>query len=198
MRLELGDHICAFYADSSDLADLVAPYLAEGLRRGERCWFMPSEDGLAEVELALRERGVDVDRERARGALVFPDSTAAYAVQGEFDPEESMAVFSEAIEQALNDGYTGFRAAAEMSWVLQAADGEELIVTYEALLKSLFSTSRATGMCLYPRDRMPALVIAGALATHPVTHTKEHGYARNASYDPCVRASADVARASRG
>ena len=193
MRLEQGDHICALYATPEDLAPLVAAYLAEGLRRGERCWFMPSADGTEDTRSAMRALGVDVDREVARGALIFPDANAAYAVRGRFDPEESMAVFSAAIEQALNDGFTGLRAAAEMSWVLAAEEGAELIVTYEALLKSLFSSSRATGMCLYPRDRIPSLMTAGALATHPIMHTKEDGYSRNASYDPSVRAASDVA-----
>ena len=53
-------------------------------------------------------------------------------------------------------------------------------------------------MCLYPRDRTPVLVVAGALATHPMTHTKEVGYHRNPSYDPLVRAGSQVvARTTR-
>ena len=195
MHLNPGDHICAIYGTGGELADMVAPYLAEGLRRGERCWFLPSAEGAADVVRALIAHGVDVDVAARRRALVFADSTAAYAARGNFDPEETLAVFGAAIEDALNDGFTGFRAAAEMSWLLDVEGGEERIVTYEALLKSLFSNGHATGMCLYDRNRMPLKVIAGALATHPIARAAQTGYRLNPFYDAAVTttAAADAA-----
>jgi hypothetical protein len=97
-----------------------------------------------------------------------------------------MVVFSNAIEQALTAGFSGFRAAANMSWALDLEDGPERLITYEALLRSLFSSARATGLCLYDRKRMPLAVIDGALATHPVVRV--HGlYRRNEFYDARVR-----------
>jgi hypothetical protein len=97
-----------------------------------------------------------------------------------------MVAFSDAIEQALADGFNGFRAAANMSWALDLEDGPELLITYEALLRSLFASARATGLCLYDRHRMPLVVIGGALSTHPVVGM--HGaYSQNSFYDPCVQ-----------
>ncbi len=49
-----------------------------------------------------------------------------------------MVVFSDAIEEALSEGFTGFRAAANMSWALDLEGGTERLITYEALLRSLF------------------------------------------------------------
>jgi hypothetical protein len=192
VNLNPGDHICAIYATGDELAGMVAPYLAEGLRRGERCWFLPAADGVADVVRALTAHGVDVDVAVRRGALVFADSAAAYAARGNFDPEETLAVFGAAIEDALNDGFRGFRAAAEMSWLLDVDGGEERIVTYEALLKSLFSNGHATGMCLYDRNRMPLNVIAGALATHPIARAAQSGYRLNPFYDATVTTTAAV------
>jgi len=37
-RIEPGDHICVFYASDHELAETAADFVAEGLRRGERCW----------------------------------------------------------------------------------------------------------------------------------------------------------------
>jgi hypothetical protein len=73
-----------------------------------------------------------------------------------------------------------------MSWALDLDGGPERLITYEALLRSLFSTARATGLCLYDRARMPLAVIDGALATHPVVHV-QGVYARNAFYDAGVQ-----------
>jgi hypothetical protein len=97
-----------------------------------------------------------------------------------------MQVFNDAIDQALKDGFTGFRAAAEMSWALDAKDGANQLIIYEALLRSLFSTSRATGLCLYDQRWMPLRVVNGALRTHPVVGAPD-AYRRNPYYKPTVR-----------
>ena len=183
--LNPGDHICAIYTSDDELAHTVGDFLAEGLRKSERCWYLPASDDPNVVRAALRARRVDIEGAVDRGALSILSSNAAYSVRGDFDPEETMAVFSDAIEQALADGFNGFRAAANMSWALDLEDGGERLIIYEALLRSLFSSARATGLCLYDRKRMPLDVIDGALSTHPVVHVAGT-YARNTFYDAAV------------
>jgi hypothetical protein len=173
------------YSTGDELAHIVGDFLAEGLRKSERCWYLPSSDDPSAVRAALKTRHVDTKRAEERTALSILSSNAAYSVRGTFDPEETMVVFSNVIEQALSDGFNGFRAAANMSWALDLEDGPERLITYEALLRSLFSSAKATGLCLYDRTRMPLAVIDGALATHPVVHIQGR-YARNEFYDPSV------------
>jgi hypothetical protein len=60
------------------------------------------------------------------------------------------------------------------------------LIVYEALLKSLFSTCRATGLCLYSRDRMPLGVINGALGTHALVMNSSGGVIANGFFDPTV------------
>jgi len=184
--LNPGDHICAIYTSDDELARIAGEFLAEGLRKSERCWYLPASDDRDAVRAALESLHVDTTRAEERGALSILSSNAAYSVRGDFDPEDTMSVFSNAIEQALADGFNGFRAAANMSWALDLADGPERLITYEALLRSLFASARATGLCLYDRNRMPLAVIDGALSTHPVVRARNR-YSRNAFYDAAVR-----------
>jgi hypothetical protein len=72
-----------------------------------------------------------------------------------------------------------------MSWALNLDNGVERLITYEALLRSLFATARATGLCLYDRSRMPLSVIDGALCTHPIER-REGTYRPNPFYDASV------------
>jgi hypothetical protein len=72
-----------------------------------------------------------------------------------------------------------------MSWALKCADGAHQVIVYEALLKSLFASCRAIGLCLYDRKRMPLDVINGALCTHPVAGSRGH-YGANPFYDPAT------------
>ena len=186
MLLNPGDHVCAIYESDAELAELVGEFVADGLRKAERCWYLPASDTPDALRAALNARQIDTTAATARGALRILSPNAAYSVRGDFNPEETMMVFSQAIEDALAAGYTGFRAAANMSWALDLDDGLERLITYEALLRSLFSSARATGLCLYDRTRMPLAVIDGALCTHPVVRAGDR-YAPNRFYDSSVR-----------
>ena len=195
MKLGPGDHVCSLYDTDERMAATVASFLADGLARGERCWYVPSNGETDRVRTALKRRGVDVKTESRRSALRLLDSHATYTVHGGFDPEQTMRVFSEAIERALSDGFNGFRAAADMSWALAIDNGTELLIVYEALLRRLFSTSPATGLCLYDRRRMPLQVVNGALLTHPIVEVSG-GFSRNERYDSAVKRLSDVNPAS--
>lgn len=184
--LNPGDHVCSIYTSETELAETAGEFLAEGLRKSERCWYLPAAEEADAVRAAIDKRRIDTSRAIQRGALRILSSDAAYAVRGDFDPEETLTVFSGAIEKALSDGFHGFRAAANMSWALDLANGLEKVITYEALLRSLFSSARATGLCLYDRHRMPIAVIDGALATHPIVRSNG-SFRKNAFYDAGVQ-----------
>ena len=190
MNLRPGDHICSVYESDDQLVSTVAAFLAEGLARKERCWYVPSGNETPAIRMAMERRGIDVRAESRRSALHLLDSNDTY-IRGGFDPEQTMRLFSEAIEQALTDGFNGFRAAADMSWALSIDHGTELLITYEALLRILFSTSPATGLCLYNRRRMPLQVVNGALLTHPIVE-RAGEFRPNGLYDSAVTRLSEV------
>ena len=185
MPFKRGDHICAIYSTTEELTREVARFLAEGLRNRERSWYVGSGDEMDSLRDGLRQLGIDVAAETKRKALQLISGDAAYIVHGTFNPEATIQIFNDAIEQAYTDGFTGFRAAAEMSWALDCTDGPHQVIVYEALLKSLFATCRAIGFCLYDRKRMPLEVINGALLTHPIAGAHGH-YSANQFYDPAT------------
>jgi hypothetical protein len=187
MPFKRGDHVCAIYSTTEELTREVAHFLAEGLRNRERSWYVGSGDEIDSLRDELRRLGIDVAAESKRKALQLISGDAAYIVHGTFNPEATIQIFNDAIEQAYTDGFTGFRAAAEMSWALDCADGSHQVIVYEALLKSLFASCRAIGFCLYDRKRMPLEVLNGALLTHPIAGA--HGrYSANRFYDPTIAA----------
>jgi two-component system, chemotaxis family, sensor kinase Cph1 len=185
MPFKRGDHVCAIYSATEELIREVARFLAEGLRNRERSWYVGSGDEMDLLRDALRKLGVDVAAETRRKALQLISGDGAYVVHGTFNPEATLQIFNDAIEQAYTDGFTGFRAAAEMSWALDCTDGPHQVIVYEALLRSLFANSRAIGFCLYDRKRMPLEVLNGALLTHPIAGAHGH-YSANQFYDPAT------------
>jgi chemotaxis family two-component system sensor kinase Cph1 len=170
MKFERGDHICLIYSSARELVMTVRDFIVDGLAKRERCWYVASGGEDRAIRAALRSAGVDISAEVARGALRLIPATRAYLVHGEFDPEATVRVFNDAIEETLAAGFSGFRAAADMSWALEATDGIDHLITYEALLRMLFENCQVIGLCLYDRRRMPLRVIDGALATHPLVY----------------------------
>ena len=184
MGFKRGDHICALYSTTAELTREVADFLAEGIRSHERCWYVGVGHEMDSVRLALQKSGIDTTAEAGRGGLVFE-------IWRRRLPRPRNVQFNDAIEQAYTDGFTGFRAAAEMSWALDCEDRADQVIVYEALLKSLFASCRAIGLCLYDRKRMPLGIINGALATHPVVGCQEN-YRANPFYEPATSSPARV------
>ncbi len=181
-EFQCGDHGCAFYSTQHELAALVSAFLSEGVARNERCWYVAAGREGAAVKAALSQRNLHVDIDNQR-ALSIKDRTTVYVVDGDFSSERTVAAFSDAVEQACRDGFTGFRVAADVSWALALPKGGPRLIAYEAQVRSLFASRPVTALCLYHRKKMPLKVLRGALVTHSIVGA-EGGFEENPFYDP--------------
>lgn len=163
-----GDHICALYETEEEQLAISAAYVADGLRRGERCFYVArSPAALGRFRSALRELDVDAGAMVRLGALIEATSAEAHLAGGRFDSERMIGLLNDAVEAALNAGFNGLRTCGDMSWLLEEAEGSEQVVEYEALLNQFFQSVRAVGMCLYDRAQLPSHLVDHAIATHP-------------------------------
>src|ERR1700744_163853 len=110
-----GDHICVFYRTDTALLEILTPYIAEGLRKGERCFCVQSNEVTRRLTLDLQFIGVNVEREIARGALEFHSENEIYFENGSFDGEAMIRRLMRAVEESVSAGYTCFRSAGELS-----------------------------------------------------------------------------------
>ena len=162
-----GEHICMVYDTADEQRSMAAHYVADGLRRGERCLFVAeSSAALEQFRISLRDAGIDAEAAAGSGALIEKTSAEVHLLDGTFDCERMLNVLNEAVETALNDGFQGLRACGDMSWLLEDASGSGQVVAYEALLNQFFQGVRAAGMCQYDRARLPVEMIDHAFATH--------------------------------
>jgi CheY-like chemotaxis protein len=67
MVLGCGDHACAMHADATESGGLAADFIADGLGRAERCWYIRDTHTPGTINRALHERGIDVDGQLRRG-----------------------------------------------------------------------------------------------------------------------------------
>lgn len=167
-RFSQGDHVCVAYDSAEEQLDVAVTFIADGLRRNERCLYAAdSRHGLDAFRAALASAGVDAAAAEESGSLLLLTKDLAHLQQGRFDCERMLQMLNDSVEAALNAGYIGLRTCGDMSWLLDNAPGTEQIVEYEALLNQFFSSVRALGMCQYDRTRLPQGLLDHALETHP-------------------------------
>src|SRR5829696_8095124 len=75
-------------------------------------------------------------------------------------------LLDDAVEQALDHGFSGLCACGDMYWLLADAPGSDQVLEYEALLNQFFSTVPGAAMCQYNRALLAGRFIDMALITH--------------------------------
>jgi len=179
------DHFALIYEDQVEQFETVVPFVREGLERGERCVYVADDNAVDEVVDALRAGGVDVDAAMESGALSIHTEAETYRRTGEFDRDAMLSFWEETLAEATDDGFTGIRAAAEMTWALDA-DGTGLddLCEYEELLNPLYDGEDYAVLCQYNRQRFPAEVLHDVLSTHPFLVYDDTTVCRNFYYVP--------------
>ena len=163
-----GDHICSVYETREEQLAVAARFIADGLRRDERCLYATdSRAAFPEFQEALNREGVDAEAAVNNGSLVLLTKYEAHLQDGRFDSERMLAMLNAEVETSLNLGFRGLRTCGDMSWLLDDAPGTGQVVEYEALLHQFFASVRALGMCQYDSSRLPAGLLDHALDTHP-------------------------------
>lgn len=169
-RLKHGNHICVFYRDETHLLETLAPYVAEGLRKGERCACAQKRNVIQPLHAALSSIGIDVEREIKRGALEISTENEVYLGSGNFQPDVMMQLLDTSITDSIKQGFTGFRFAGEGSW---AATGRaEQLIEYERIIDSAYENKLAIILCQYPTNRFSDKTLRDALEVHRMALTE--------------------------
>ena len=161
-----GDHICVFHRSDDSLMEVLSPYIAEGLLRGERCFCVQRPEIASRLEHDLRFLGIDFDKAVSTGALQFQSIEQAYLPGGRFEPAAMMDMLLCSIEESVRKGFSGFRSAGDLSWGAHGRDECRQIVGYEALVEKCFPGKPATGLCQYPIASFPDDVLQEILKVH--------------------------------
>ncbi|HKQ86006.1 MAG TPA: MEDS domain-containing protein [Candidatus Acidoferrales bacterium] len=161
-----GDHLCVFYRSEDALMEVLTPFIAEGLRNGERCFCVQREEIFKRLEYDLRFIGVDIDGARKIGALEFHSMNEVYLSGGRFEPAAMMDMLVRSIEDSLKRGFSGFRSAGDLSWAVEGRNECSQLIGYEALVEECFPGKRAAGMCQYPIASFPPEVLKRILSLH--------------------------------
>lgn len=177
------------YSTREEQMEAAIEYIRGGLSRGERCLYVVGEHTPEEFRDGLEQAGIDVAAEEARGALILLTKHDGHLKGGYFSPEKMVNMLRDAVTDALGAGFAGLCAAGDMSWLLDEAEGSDRIAEYEARLNEFYPSSRALGLCLYNRDRLPAPTLDHGMATHRHVRVDGNILLDNPFYEPPAQAA---------
>lgn len=149
-----GWHFCQFYRDTGQLVQMIAPYMAEGLKNGEGClWVMPETVTRKAAHDAVAQHVDGVDGYIASGQLEI-----LYYRNWYLDPFGRLKSFEEIAtallarqDQALARGYKFLRAAGDTGWV-SGTEQSKAFIDYEEKVNAALGRTKVAAVCTYRAD----------------------------------------------
>ena len=165
LSLDVGGHACAFYRGADERDTILQPYLAAGLRAGDKCVAVMDSTDPGALRAALAESADGPGA--AADQLDIRASQDTYLRGGRFSTEAMLAFWDDVVGAAIAGGFGLSRAAGEMTWALRQMPGVEELVGYEAELNYFLPRYPQVILCLYDVERFDGQVLVDILKTHP-------------------------------
>lgn len=156
----VGDHIAHFYKGFRQRFGVLGPYVAEGLRRGDRCVVICTPEMGRQLCRWLEAGGLDAEGARREGLLVLHP--------GETTKEDMKALADRLERESLEGGYKFVRWAGDMAWGVEAEVSVFEMLRWEALYDQCSTGWQMCALCQFDLDQFGGDVVMNALRSHPL------------------------------
>jgi hypothetical protein len=161
-------HICSFFDSEEQEREILAPFIREGIERGEKSFHIIEPSNRANYVKRLTSDGIDVVGATERGQLDLRGWDDAYLRPGYFDQDAMLDLLDDALKTAVIQGFPLTRLVARMEWALENRPGVESLIEYEARLNDIMPKHRDVVICMYDIRRFSGSVVVDVLRTHPL------------------------------
>lgn len=169
-----GTHFCVLYDTNEDLADVLAPYFAAGLRNNEYCmWVIPEQLDAEEARSCLARALPCFKEFLERGQIEIIPCTEWYAIDGVFNSPRVLDGLAERLHKALARGFSGLRLSGDTSWLDK--DSWKDFQAYEQKVNDTIGRYNIISLCAYSLERCDARDVLDAASTHEFVLCKRDG-----------------------
>jgi hypothetical protein len=168
-ELASGDHLCWAYHDAAEFQGQAHRFLADGLAAGQRVRYIgagrPDElcDQLRDIE--------GVRGALPAGAVEIISLADGYAGTGVVDPAAQVRRYTEDVDSALRDGFTGLRVAVDATELVIGPGALDAFARYEHLVERHLGSRPFTALCAYHEPTLGADAIAELAVLHALDNT---------------------------
>lgn len=169
-------HACLLYDNFNDQKAVVLPFIRDGLRQGEHCFFVTNEQSQYEWCLEFQAYGIDVKSEIEKGALTISAGEDWRGLEDFSSLAKARELWS-ALEPRL-DEFPGVRMVGDAEWARlepRLTDGQ--LCHWEATADLLYQGEAIRTICMYDLNYHSPSEVRGALRTHPTVLARGQQYA---------------------
>ena len=160
-------HQCILYQSEQQRSTSFRAFLVNALKQQEKLILIADQVNTKANLLQLESVGIDLAPYVAEGQLRVLTVNQTFLRRGVFDPTKMITWLRNETCRARSEGYRALRVAAEMTWVLLAATGSELLIDYERELNEVLRGDDCRVLCLYDGRNFPPAVLQHVVAVHP-------------------------------
>ena len=137
-QLKPTNHVLFLYESAQDKYNVLFNYLIAGLEAGEAVLYIASEEDPDQIRDAMRRFGVEVAKNEKAGALHILGCNDFYITEGQFAISTTMSLINKLYDEALTNGFTGWRATGEMACFFEH-NLIQALIEYEKALHRVFN-----------------------------------------------------------
>ncbi|MDH5770905.1 MAG: MEDS domain-containing protein, partial [Candidatus Bathyarchaeota archaeon] len=141
------NHVIILYHTSGAKYNVLFNYLRVGLENGEAVAYIATEENPSQIRDAMKRFGIEVEKYEKAGSLHILGCNDFYIIDGKFNVATTMGLINKMYDEALTNGFKGFRVAGEMACFFKHNLVQEL-VEYERAVHRVFDTP-IIGLCAY-------------------------------------------------
>lgn len=168
----LRDHLCLAFDAPAEFDRQARLFLAEGLERGCRVLYV-GESPPSAAELGGARPG----------AVRVAPAAATYGAGLVVDPRGQVREYAAAVAEALADGFTGLRVAAQATSLVRTPEQREAFARYEHLIDRYMTRNPFSALCGYDRVSLGADAVAEIACMHPVASPESTPFRLHAGDD---------------
>ena len=159
LKLRPHDHVGWVFSGQAEFDALTGPFLAEGADRGERLIYVAADPGPA---AAARLRGA-----LGPDAVQVASIAEVYGASGMVDAAAQRETFATALADALADGYSGIRVAADNTPMVTDDQRMAAWVRWEITADRFMSENPVTGLCAFDGNKVDVNRLRHLAMLHP-------------------------------
>lgn len=156
-------HACAFVSGPEEERAVIEPFLVEGMRRGEKAFYIVDPQHRDEHEGPLQAQCPCAE------LLEVTTWNEAHLKGGSFDEGRMMAALDTLMREHAATGRPPMRIVGQMGWVFSSPPGIEQLVAYEASVNEVLNRGKTPTVCVYDVRKLTGSLAIDLLRAHPLT-----------------------------
>jgi DNA-binding NarL/FixJ family response regulator len=160
-------HIAALLHAPEEEYRVLAPFVAEGLSRGENTIHIidpPDRDSHLE---SMARAGVDLARAEAEGKARMVSWKETYLREDRFDQAAMLDLIQQMLRDSAAQGFPLARLVAHMEWALSDRPGVDDLIEYESKVNEVLPNFDDVVICAYDPSKFGSDTMTEVIRTHP-------------------------------